>query len=202
MKEYRNNVLLNTHFRDFQFTVIPCTVAVQGYIADQTQQCLGQTVNFTNYSINNSLSHSYHWDFGVLSNSSDTSNLTNPTYHYQDTGIFTVSLIANPGATCTDTVKKEVYVYPPFKIKFKPQDKQCLKKNSFSFVTQGDYFPEATFNWNFTSFATPTTSALKDPSGIHFNHAGIYFVKVKAQQFACRDSFLDSVRVLKVRRQK
>ncbi|PBQ31766.1 hypothetical protein CNR22_08275 [Sphingobacteriaceae bacterium] len=197
VQEYRNNVLLNTHFRDFQFTVIPCTVTVLSAVADQTQQCQGQTIYFKNQSLNNSTSPVYHWDFGVSGTNSDTSNLVSPNYLYPDTGIYTISLVTNPGRPCTDTLRKQVYVYPPLKIKFKQPDRQCFKGNAFTFTTQGDYLPQTTFDWNFTSSATPVTSNLKDPVGIHFNQPGVYFVKMRAKQFACRDSFTDSVRVIR-----
>src|SRR5690606_13734090 len=75
VKEYRNNKLLNTHYRDFQFTVIGCTVNVQSAVANQKQQCLGQELVFTNQSVNNSPSPVYHWDFGVPTITNDTSNL-------------------------------------------------------------------------------------------------------------------------------
>ncbi len=195
-QEYRNNKLINSHFRDFQFTVIGCTVNVLSVVADQKQQCQGQTIAFTNQSINNSTSPVYHWDFGVPAINTDTSNLFNVTYLYPDTGIFILTLITNPGKPCSDTLKKPVYVYPPLKINFKHQDRQCLKDNSFNFKTEGVYLPQTTFTWNFTPTATPGASFLKDPTGIHFTQSGLFVVKQKAKQFACRDSFTDTVRVV------
>lgn len=197
VQEYRNNILLDTHFRDFQFTVIPCTVTVLSAVADQIQQCQGQQIKFTNQSLNNSSSPVYHWDFGVSGTNSDTSNLLNPSYLYPDTGIYTILLITNPGRPCTDTLKKKVYVYPPLKIKFKQPDRQCLKNNAFDFIRQGDFLPQTTYTWDFTSSATPSISTLKDPVGIHFSQPGVYFVKITARQFACEDVFKDSVRVIR-----
>lgn len=195
-QEYKNNKLINTHFRDFQFTVIGCTVNVQSIVAEQKQQCQGQTIVFTNQSINNSSTPVYHWDFGVPAISSDTSNLFHTTYVYPDTGIYVLTLITNPGKPCSDTLKKPVYVYPPLKINFTRPERQCLKNNSFDFKTTGIFLPQTTYTWDFTSSATPSVSILKDPAGIHFNQSGLFFVKQKAKQFACRDSFIDSVRVV------
>jgi len=197
VEEYRNNKLLNSHFRDFQFTVIGCTVNVLSVVADQKQQCQGQTIAFTNQSINNSASPVYHWDFGVPTLNSDTSNIFSPTYLYPDTGIYMLTLITNPGKPCTDTLKKPVYVYPPLKINFMSPNKQCFLNNSFNFKTLGVYLPQTTYLWDFTSSATPSTSALKDPFGVHFTQGGLYLVKLQAKQFACRDSFADSVRVIR-----
>lgn len=197
VQEYRNNKLLNTHFRDFQFTVIGCTVTVLSAVADQKQQCQGQTIVFTNQSINNSSTPVYHWDFGVQSLASDTSNVVSPSYMYPDTGIYVLTLITNPGKPCTDTLKKPVYVYPPLKINFAHPARQCFTNNSFNFKTGGAYLPQTTYAWDFTSNATPSLSFLKDPAGIHFLQGGLYSVKLMAKQFACRDSFADTVRVIK-----
>ena len=195
-QEYRNNKLLNSHFRDFQFTVIGCTVTVQSAVADQKQQCQGQSITFNNQSINNSSTPIYHWNFGVPNLANDTSNIINPTYLYPDTGIYIVTLITNPGKPCTDTLKKPVYVYPPLKINFKKQERQCFKNNSFNFNVEGAFLPQTTYTWNFTSNATPSVSYLNNPNTIHFEAGGLFFVELLAKQFACRDTFIDSVRII------
>ncbi|WP_317899523.1 PKD domain-containing protein [Aurantibacillus circumpalustris] len=196
VEEYRNNKLLNSHLRDFQFTVIGCTVNVLSVVADQKQQCQGQTIAFTNQSINNSSTPIYHWDFGVPSIASDTSNILNPTYMYQDTGIYMLTLITNPGKPCTDTLKKPVYVYPPLKINFDKLERQCFKNNAFNFNVGGDYLPQTTYEWDFSAQATPSTSILKNPVGIHYTEGGLFYVALRAKQFACRDTFTDSIRVI------
>ena len=196
VQEFRNNKLINTHFRDFQFTVIPCTVTAMSIVADQKQQCQGKTITFVNQSVNQSPKPVYHWDFGVSFITSDTSNLVNPTYTYQDTGIYMLTLISNPGKPCSDTLRKPVYVYPPLKVFFYHQENQCLKKNAYKFDVMGDYLPQTKYLWDFNADAIPTSSTLKDPGGIHFTRAGRHFVKLKAAQFACRDSFVDSIRVI------
>ena len=195
VQEFRNNKLINTLFRDFQFTVIPCTLTNVSAVADQKQQCQGKTITFANQSVNESSKPSYHWDFGVSSVTGDTSNLVNPAYSYQDTGIYVLTLISNPGKPCSDTLRKPVYVYPPLKVFFHHQENQCLKKNAYKFDVIGDYIPQTTYHWNFTSSATPPSSTVKDPGGIHFISRGLHFVKLKAAHFACRDSFVDSIRV-------
>ncbi len=197
VQEYRNNVLISTHFRDFQFNIVSCIVSVISAVANQDKQCQGNTISFVNQSTSNVGPLTYLWDFGVQNLLSDTSNVTNPTYTYQDTGKYTLTLIANPGRTCSDTVRKEVYVYPPLAIDFDPPAMQCFRYNSFKFKPKGIFLTQATYTWNFTSSATPSLSYVKEPSGISFNDPGIFYVKLLAKQFACYDSSFDSVRVLK-----
>ena len=201
VQEFRNGQLLGTHFRDFQFNIISCDVTVVSALAEGLHQCVGSTITFTNLSTiitNNQGLKPYFWDFGVPTLTNDTSNLYSPSYTYQDTGKYTVTLIANRGKPCTDTVKKEVYAYPTLIVNFDKPQKQCLKNNLFSFEAKGDYLPDfVKFNWDFTSVATPGSSTLKNVPSVVFNQSGLFFVKLLAKQFACRDSLIDTVRVIK-----
>jgi len=196
VQEFKSGTLINTHYRDFQFNVVPCIVNVVSAIANQKSQCEGSTITFTNSSTSNIGSLTYYWDFGVPGILSDTSNAFSPTYTYQDTGKYEVLLIANPNKPCRDTIKQTVYVYPKLQINFPPVNKQCYKGNSFTFSAQGVYLPYATFNWDFSSVATPSTSTLKNPANITYSQPGKYFVKLIAQQYTCIDSFIDSIRVV------
>jgi gliding motility-associated-like protein len=196
VQEFRNGILINTHYRDFQFNVVSCIVSVTSLFADQIYKCEGSAISFTNQSQSNIGSLTFLWDFGVPNLLSDTSNLFNPTYTYQDTGRYEVTLIANPNKPCSDTVKKTVHVYPPLEIEFPPNANQCLKNNSFNFYAQGVHMPQATFNWDFSASATPSTSTQKNPSAITYSQAGVYYVKLIAKQLTCIDSFIDTIRVL------
>lgn len=195
VEEWRGNVLLSTHYRDFQFTVSNCTVAVLAQIADDNR-CVGQTITFTNTSINQSQTPSYFWNFGDPSTTADTSLVKDPTYTYQDTGVYNVRLIVNRGDNCTDTVEKTVYVYPPLDISFAHPNVHCVKSNSVNFSVVGSFVPsQATFNWSFPS-AIPPTSTSKDPANISFTSAGLFSITLTGKQFACRDTFIDTIRIL------
>lgn len=196
VQEFRDNKLIDTHFRDFQFTVINCTVSAKSIIAESEKQCIGNVITFTNQSINQSVTPEYHWDFGVPELTTDTSSLFNPTYTYQDTGIYVVTLITNPGKPCTDTLRQPVFVYPPLKLFYKAPERQCLKDNAFDFKAEGSDIPQTTYFWDFTQMASPNISTIKEPAGVSFTEPGLFFVKVNAEHFSCRDSFMDSVRVL------
>ncbi|MFN0274543.1 MAG: PKD domain-containing protein [Chitinophagales bacterium] len=110
VEEWRDGVLLSTHFRDFQFNVQICEPSVLADIeldpdfieigVDSFITCIDLSVDFGNLSDG---AFEYFWDFGVEGISSDTSNLFEPSYTYPDTGVYTVMLIANPGTECGDT---------------------------------------------------------------------------------------------------
>lgn len=51
---------------------------------------------------------SWHWDFGT----SDTSLLSNPTYTYADTGVYTITMIVTNNNGCADTAVHSIYIGP------------------------------------------------------------------------------------------
>ncbi|NTW34137.1 MAG: T9SS type B sorting domain-containing protein, partial [Bacteroidetes bacterium] len=65
----------------------------------------GPVVNFINQSSN---ANFWHWNFG----NGDTSILKNPAYNYQQSGEYTITLIVNNEAECTDTAYRKMYVSP------------------------------------------------------------------------------------------
>jgi gliding motility-associated-like protein len=196
VEEFRNNVSLSKHYRDFVFAIKVCTVSVAAAVADQSQNCIGQTITFTNTSVNQSQNQNYFWDFGDPNTTGDTSLAHDPSYTYQDTGTFYVTLIVNRNGFCTDTLKKAVYVYPPLNINFNKPNRYCVKTNSVNFATAGVFLSNNTsYNWDFPS-ASPSTSTLQNPTGINFTTAGLFSVTLIAKQFACRDTFIDSIRIL------
>ena len=105
VKEYRNGILLDVHLRDFQFYITSCDPLVIAQFTtvfgnDSILVCGSQTIDFTNNSIG---ANTYYWDFGDPTTNNDHSNLANPSYTYPDTGVYHVTLMANPGLPCGDT---------------------------------------------------------------------------------------------------
>ncbi len=205
VEEWRGSTLIATHYRDFQFNVVTCNIAMLAQFNDQStpiviaggglvnQFCTGYTLHFNNNSINGS---TFSWNFGDLTTLGDTSNATNTSYTYPDTGAYVITLIANPGNPCSDTIKKTFYVYPDFKPTFTPPASQCITNNSFSFTVGGAYAPTYTsFNWNFGASALPVTSTLLSPTGIVYSAAGVFPVSVIMQQKMCKKTLTDSVEV-------
>ncbi len=195
VKEYRAGILIGTHYRDFQFNVVTCSVTVISAMLDQIQPCSGYTVNFSNQSFGGTV---YHWDFGVPSLTNDTSNLTNPIYVYPDSGKYTVTLIANPGKPCSDTSTKTFFIYPLLAPTFTAPPGQCITGNSFNFTVGGSYAPYSTFSWTFGgAAATPSTSTIKNPTGITYSLPGKYPIKVTVKESVCSVIKIDTVIVNK-----
>ncbi len=108
VKEYRNGVLLSSHYRDFQFNVVQCIQNVNAIIPPTFTVCKGAPLTFPNTS---TAATYYFWDFGVAG-TSDTSILFSPTYTYNTAGTYTAKLIVNKGYPCADTATAIVTVNP------------------------------------------------------------------------------------------
>jgi gliding motility-associated-like protein len=191
VKEYRNGQLLSTNKRDFQFNVVNCTSNVIAAIPDQTSFCLGRNVQFSNSSVNSTF---YHWDFGLTNSTSDTSNLETPSFVYADTGVYTVTLIANPGWPCADTASLDYVVKEFLDAAIPPLNSQCLLGNNFNFQAGGVYQSYSTFEWDFGPSANPGVSVQKDPSGVTFTSADTFLVRLTIESDGCYSS--DSLEVM------
>jgi gliding motility-associated-like protein len=73
--------------------------------------CLGVTTNFNNTSTP-ATNVNYHWDFGNLAVTNDTSAIKNPSYTYNAIGTYTVLLQLNTPAGCSSSVTHTVVVNP------------------------------------------------------------------------------------------
>ncbi len=149
--EWRNGVMINSVFRDFQFVVTNCSKAVVADIpilSDEPNtyivQCKDLSVHFKN---NSKGGFSWLWDFGVPSG---TSTDFEPTFTYPDTGTYTVKLVVNPGSTCADSITRLVKVYPSFKTDYEFSGLHCPGSPlSFTDLTESTYKPIISWSWSF-----------------------------------------------------
>jgi hypothetical protein len=194
VKEFRNNILISQTYRDFQTTITNCPSSVTALIPEQDplEKCQGNTVSFVNNSQNATY---YHWDFGVVSATDDTSNLFEPTYIYADTGSYNIMLIANPGFHCADTVFEEYVVQLPLEPFFSPKIAQCITNNSFDFIVSGNFTASADINWNFSSEANPNFANTTSVNDVVYSQEGHFLVSVNVQEFGCTETYFDTVHV-------
>lgn len=105
-KEYRNGVLISTTKRDFQYVIGICgRKVVSSFFAPDIQCDNSLIVSFQNNS--QTLGSGYSWYFGDTTTQA-TSTLPNPAYIYPDTGLYTITLIADPGSQCADTFSHQI----------------------------------------------------------------------------------------------
>lgn len=107
LEEYRDGKLLSISRRTFEFNVRECP---ERPIADFTSDgvvCKGFTANF----FNNSSGQDFLWFFDYENDRSLTSTEADPTFTYDQPGIYTVALFAIRDSTCRDSLLQEVVIY-------------------------------------------------------------------------------------------
>lgn len=184
VEEWRDGILLGTSNRDFQFNVTVCDPNITSQVAIQngTQLCIGETIEFEQFSINASF---FHWDFGVPGIDSDTSNVPYPSYTFPEPGTYTVQLVANPGWPCADTSTSVYDVYAPVAPDLEVTGFDCSTGTPvFDFGTS-DAYPDADFNWDFGDAASSSASTLAAPDGIGFAEIGDVEAELTIVQNGC-----------------
>ena len=199
--EWRNNQMINTVSREFQFVVTNCTKAVVADIPQFSTEfntyivnCQNYTVNFVNQSKGG---FSYFWDFGDKNSPADTSTDFEPTYIYPDTGVYTVKLIVNKNTTCSDSISRIVKVYPVFRALYNYDGLQCPGSPiSFTDKTSSTYKPIDYWQWN---FGDGDTTSVENP--IHtYEIGGDYKVVLISKNVkGCTDTMLRQIQIDKFR---
>ncbi|MCH2199991.1 MAG: PKD domain-containing protein [Flavobacteriales bacterium] len=193
VEEWRNGVLLSTTNRDFQFNVTICDPTIIASIPEQEQFCDGLTFQFSQESIN---AEGFYWDFGDPTTDDDNSTDTSPIYTYADTGVYEVTLIANPGWSCADTTTTEYSAYPIIIPVIQQDDFVCLNGNGvYDFVAAGDYDSDATFFWDFGPAANPSTSEDQNPEGVIFGEVETFDVTLTVFDNGCEETSVETYEV-------
>ncbi len=156
-------------------------------VNDSTQCINGNSFVFTNNSTISSGTVTYLWDFDEGAN--DTSSQTNPTKVYSGVGTYQVKLIGTSDRGCTDSFRRNMFVYPKPTPVFTVNDTdQCLNGNSFVFTnTSSISAGTITYLWNFGS-ASNDTSTQQNPTKV-YTQEGIYKVVLTTiSDEGCTDS--------------
>lgn len=155
------------------------SIPVADFSASPIPVCAHQPVQFTDLSVP---ADEWQWDFG----DGGSSIIQNPLHSYNDTGYFTIRLIAyNNG--CADTIIKTNYinVLPPIAAFSITPD--CSNRLRFTFTDQS--ILPLTWNWD---FGDATTSTLQNP--VHIYPAlGSYNVRLIVTNGGCADTLIQVV---------
>ncbi|MBL6962792.1 MAG: PKD domain-containing protein [Bacteroidetes bacterium] len=165
---------------------------VADFAINDTSQCFSMnSFVFTNNSSGLG-SLKYSWEFGDGNTSSSAGPVSNA---YLKEGIYTVSLVAETGIGCQDTISKLVYVHPQPLAGFSINDTvQCSYGNHFitsnhTTISSGNL----TYLW---SFGDGRTSSSKEPR-YNYPMFNTYVVKMVAtSDEGCSDSSYRTVYVL------
>jgi gliding motility-associated-like protein len=153
--------------------------------------CQGLDIQFDNLSYGTSV---YEWDFGVEGTNDDVAIGLLPSYTYPAPGTYTVMLVANPGAACTDTTYADITIYEEIEASFLAPEPQCVSSNSFDFVGEGVFPASGTaFQWDFGTDANPSSSNIQNPQGIIYSSSGIKEITLTINYEECDASQSEEV---------
>ena len=121
----------------------------------------------------------------------DTSSFTDPSYTYPDTGTYTVTLIANPGYSCADTITAEVEISEELLVNFDFSGVTCIDGNFLDFTLLSQHTPDAVFDWD---FGDGTSSQQMNPTK-SYTSDGEYYVTLTVNENNCTTFLTDTVRI-------
>lgn len=145
-------------------------------------ECEGLTIDFGNSSLN---ATNYFWDFGETTMTSDTSNLTAPTFTFSGPGVYTISLTASSGGACVNTTTQEVTINDPILLAIAAPASVCLTDNSVDFDGTISGPPGTTYTWNFGPTASIPSSQDEDVFGVEFSAPGDVYITLTGNFEQC-----------------
>jgi len=159
------------------------------YTISKTQQCLSSNYfEFTNSSSVSSGLLFSEWSFG--DGNKDLS--TNSHHTYTKEGIYNVSLLATTDKSCSDSLVKQVEVYPNPKIAFSMnQRSQCVNTNNYVFTNSSKISSGSLTNY--WSFGDSESSSDNSPSH-KYQQTDTFYVTLKVvSDKNCTDSLTKSI---------
>jgi len=196
VSEYRLGQLIATQRKDLHIRVSDCDLATVTLQPDGYINCNDYTVTFNNLSPS-PLINSYSWDFGDPTTLGDTSHLPGPTYTYPDTGVYTVKIVANRNAPCSDSTTAKVRVFPGF---FPDFDHVGVCMNSpvqFTDRTTTAYGSVNSWRYDFgVNSLSNDTSRLQNPQYTYTNVGGYTAEFIVGSSKGCRDTIYKTVDII------
>lgn len=185
VEEWRDGNLLSVNTRDFQFNVAFCEPPSQALITepDISVLCQGLTVGFSSDS---DPANNFFWDFDDPGNDEPFSEEPNPFYTFSDTGLYSVTLITNPGFFCSDTAVLTVPIYYAAQITGILEGTNCVGEQlAYNFSSTGIYDEGALVIWDFGPGSIPESAEGAEVDGVIFPETGPQSVEVSVLNNAC-----------------
>ena len=188
VNEFRGGVLIGTTRKEIHIDVGNCDVIGADPVCSSCNSVVTSSISYftscnsfttTFANVNNSpLINSYYWDFGVKSQTNDTSTLATPTFTYPDTGTYVLTLILNRGQPCYDSTTRFIKIYPGFVPDFSFSGVCKNTQIQFTDKTTTTYGLVNSWSWNFGDQSTVAdTSHVKNPR-YSYSTAGSYPVSL------------------------
>ena len=133
--------------------VIPKPVA--DFAPNALAGCIPFTVTFNNKSQN---SDAYRWELG----NGTTATSVNPSNTYNNTGVYTVKLVASSQGKCYDSITKTnlitVKSYPVASFTVSPVENKPVELHDANFSFVNGTYDAASYKWDFGDYTSATTT--------------------------------------------
>lgn len=106
----------------------------------------------------------WHWDFGIIASTTDTSNAPNPRFPYLNSGTYNVTLTVYSRYGCMDDTIIPIVVQPPVVANF-TMDSACIGDSiHFTDLSVATASTVTAWSWN---FSTPPISTIQNPAFLY-----------------------------------
>lgn len=156
--------------------VIVHPIPVADFDFEESEICQNTHAIFINHS---TPGMTYHWDFG----DGNSSTAESPTHQYAQEGTYTVALTVSSPFACSETITKDITIYPIADPLFEAST-ACFGYNTeFTDLSSGNGLSTIeSWNWN---FGDGSTSTLQNPTHI-YSAAGNYTAELSiTNNFNC-----------------
>jgi len=193
VSEYRDGALINVVKRDYMVQILICEQVVTAAITSP-QPCQGLTINFNNNSQN---ANNYAWDFGIENSDTDVSTEAEPIFTYPNPGEYTLTLIAQPGAPCADTLTTQLAVNELLEATMTLENSTCSNgAMQFNYILDGNYSSSASILWDFPIGSIPGSSTSENPLAFSTSNTGNNQpVEVTVEDFGCEIELTQTIDV-------
>jgi gliding motility-associated-like protein len=127
--------------------------------------CPGDVMNFTDQStvpVGNGPISTWHWDFGLVALTNDTSNINSPSYVYNTPGTYQVTLLVVDSLGCKDTMQQNVSVFYLPQVNFSGGPLSGCAPLCVDFLDQTTVQNSAAAQWHW-EFGDDDTSIVQNP---------------------------------------
>ncbi len=157
VEEYRNGQLIGIKRRDYQVNVGICSTVTAAFFSPE-KLCDSYTVQLANESQS---ADDFLWLFNDPQHPGASSSISDPAYTYSDTGLYTITLIAEPGTLCADTFSQQVHILPnSLSANFAIQNLDCADSLTIQVTDSSIDTASTLVSWEWTL-------TMSSPSGQH-----------------------------------
>jgi len=189
IEEYRDGVKIGKITRDFQFNVLNCPPPQDAGIGP-IDACSGTNIQFINES--GAGANGFWWNFGT-GNPADTSVAYEPTFNYPSLGTYPITLMAQKGTLCADTVYYNLVVSDLLG-DFSYPDTVCIGEPAIFTDLSVPAFNGVVDSWNWT-FGDGQSSTVQNPTHT-YAVSGLQTVKlIVGTDVGCNDTITKQVYV-------